>query len=158
MPDNRSISYLTTEAGRGVRPPVPISLEDVVAAALAPEWRRPAPLEPAFTHADGTRLLVGHFAARTSRFTRKPSGAQWLVARRDEEARPGGAEIQVLGHHPVWASGDRDPSRWRFYVIAAKMLPPQGALSLPAAAFLAQPVAPSGLLDAANRLRRPLRP
>lgn len=156
MPDNRSISILTTEASRS--PPLPLSLEDVVAAALAPEWGRPDPLEPVFAHADGTRLQVGHFAARTSRVTRKPSGAQWIIARRDDADAPGRAEIHVLGHHPIWASGDRDPARWRFYVIAAKMLPPRGALSLPAAAFLAQPVSASGLLAAANRLRRAARP
>jgi hypothetical protein len=117
--------------------------EIIVGAALGPEWRLCSGDWRGwdFEHPTGCRLEVKQSAARqTWTGERKATvsifdirartgyfeGADWVADPRRF------ADIYVFAHHPLTdASADhRDPSQWRFYVVATDRLPPGKTISL----------------------------
>ncbi len=94
-----------------------------------------------FQHEDGTRLEVKQSAALQSWNRTEPSkplfdiaprtgyykdGVEWIVA----PGRP--AQIYVFAHHPKTDefADHRDPSQWRFYVLAEARLPDHKTIML----------------------------
>ena len=132
-------------------------VEEMVAAALEPEWALCAGDWGACDLKElggPLRIQVKQSAARQSwhsadsppprpRFSiahkagRYEGGTAWI-------AEPGrNAEIFIFGWHPVTdASADhRDPDQWRFFVVAEAELPATASIGLPTLARVAQPVA-----------------
>ena len=127
--------------------------EIIVGAALGAEWQFCSGDWRGwdFEHATGCRLEVKQSAARqTWTGTRKATvpifdirertgyfeGADWVADPRRY------AHIYVFAHHPIMdASADhRDPSQWRFHVVATDHLPAFKTISLARVALLSDAV------------------
>lgn len=140
--------------------------EMIVGAALDPEWTWCSADWRGwdFEHASGCRLEVKQSAARqTWAAPKKPSpptfdirertgyyeGADWIAL----AARH--AHIYVFAHHPIIddSADHRDPSQWRFAVVAADRLPIGKTIGLRKIALLADAVPWSGLNAAVEHLR-----
>jgi len=138
--------------------------EAMIAQALEPEWRWCSADYASwdFERADGKRLEVKNAAARQSWSApgAKACRPSYDIAPRQRAWRNGAlvhglarnAEVYVLAHHPLIddTADHRDPSQWRFYVIAAWRLPASGSISLAKVAALACPVSIGGLAQAVS--------
>jgi hypothetical protein len=140
--------------------------EIIVGAALGSEWRLCSGDWRGwdFEHASGWRLEVKQSAARQtwtrSRPTTKPifdiraragyfEGADWVPDPRRF------AEIYVFAHHPIMdeTADHRDPSQWRFHVVAADQLPVGKTISLVKVVRLADAVRWTELQAAVESIR-----
>ena len=145
-----------------------VIVEAMVAAAL-PEWewcsRDYASCD--FRHPDSTRLEVKQSAARQTWFAGHASRASWDIrprtgywGKKGWVARPGRySHVYVLAHHPVVSrkADHRDPSQWRFHVIATSDLPITKSISETGAASLVDPVTFEELASRVEALRMSIR-
>ena len=119
-----------------------IVLEEIVAAALEPDWTLCSEAWSGwdFVNQAGLRLQVKNSAARQSWEGAPSSGSFKIGAAKgyyrggtDWVAKPGRhAEVYILSWHPRTdeATDHRNPDQWIFYVINVRDLPEQTTIAL----------------------------
>jgi hypothetical protein len=144
-----------------------IVVEAMVDIALPDGWRWCSGDWAAwdFEHADGTYLEVKQSAAQqTWAAPRVPAQPRFDIAHRQGRwegatwiAEPGRfAHLYVFAHHPILgdSADHRDPSQWRFYVVATTDLPFARTVSLAKLATLASPCGFDRLAASVEAIRR----
>lgn len=143
-------------------------VEEIVAAALEPEWRLCSAdwASCDITHSTrALRIQVKQSAARQtwhkkdSRdprpcFSIKEKKGRWEDGDKWVEGRSRNAEIFIFAWHPgVSSAADhRDPKQWEFFVVSEQDLPAQSSVSLSGIRRRAEAVRINGLAAKVNAL------
>ncbi|WP_354325385.1 hypothetical protein [Porphyrobacter sp. MBR-155] len=131
-------------------------VEEIVAAALEPEWRLCSTDWGSCDLVHSTRKIgiqVKQSAARQTwhkdnlvlprpRFSIKEKTGRWEDGSRWVAKPSRNAEVFVFAWHSDTsdAADHRDPQQWQFFVVAERDLPPQGSIALSRLQSLVEPV------------------